>query len=204
MSKFTPMVEVLQPGKLGEAEIKHYTVTRDLSMISALRGRGEYCPEGSYAQLFVRNYLVMSDTLMERNTNWQIVREATGHTFIAGLGLGMILVPILRKPEVTKVTVIEKSQDVIDLVLPQLRAYLGADADKLEVICADILVWLPPKGWKVDVVYFDIWADICVDNIEEIIALHRRFARRKTHWMNSWCYERLKSHKRQEKSRRWY
>jgi hypothetical protein len=200
---FTPMTEVLQPGKLGEAEIKHFTVTKDASMWSSFRP-GEYCPEGEYAQLFVNGRLVMSDTHMEKNSNYDVVSQATGHTAIAGLGLGMILIPILRKPEVTEVTVIEKSQDVIDLVLPQLKAYLDGEAhSKLTVICADVLEWKPPKGWNADVIYFDIWPDICEDNLKDMNHLHRRFARRHSGWMGSWMEHSLKARRRRSRRERW-
>jgi len=70
------------------------------------RGRDTYIRPGRYARLHVGHVLMMSDTDMERRSNVQVVQQARGHVLIAGLG--MILHPILAKPEVTRVTVVEK------------------------------------------------------------------------------------------------
>jgi spermidine synthase len=103
--------------------------------------------------------------------------------------------PVLKKPEVTKLTIIEKHQDVRDIVEAPLRSFLGEASNRLEVITADIFDYAPPKGVKYDTLYFDIWPDICVDTLEEMTRLHRKFARRKTNsesYMESWRRQDLK------------
>jgi len=215
MSLYTPMHEVLSEGELGEAKIAYLNIGQAEASLTAVRaavnpGRDQAIREGTYVQLFVTGCLVMSDTQMEKRSNMHAVHESTGDVLIAGLGLGMILIPMVTKPEVTSVTVIERSADVAALVLPQLQAYLAGKygvrvAAKLKVIVADIFDWKPPTGQKWDCIYFDIWSDICGDALPEMGKLHRRYARRKTNkgaFMASWQREYLQRLERQERAQR--
>jgi hypothetical protein len=128
---------------------------------------------------------MMSDTAYEQRTNREFVRAAKGHVLVAGLGIGMILVPVLQNPDVTSVTVVEKYQDVVDLVGPSLEKFSGG---KLKIVCADIFTWKPEKGTRYDTLYFDIWPTVTTDNLKEMATLHRRFGRHKAAgaWMDSW------------------
>ena len=194
---FEKMTKILQAGTRGKAVLSTVEVTEHMSRVSAFRP-GMFCPPGKYMNLVVNGELVMSDTSMEHATNTEVIRRAQGSVLVAGLGLGMILIPMARKPEVKSILVIEQSQDVVDLVWSQIQKALGKDALKVTVVCADIFQWPIPKGAKWDVVYFDIWPNICTDNLKEMATLHRRFARRYTDWMGSWCKDLLKSRKRRE------
>jgi len=205
MIAFPSIPEVLPEGECGIAKVEHYEVSCSDSMFTSIRTMqhpGAFVSEGKYAKLMVGHRLMMSDTSMERRSNYEVVRQARGNVLIAGLGLGMIVHPILRKPEVTSVEVIEKYQDVIDLVAPEIQKWEGGE--KFSTIHADVLDWKPTKGRKWDTIYFDIWTDICTDNLDEISTLHRRFARRKPSdgWMGSWMRERLQSQRRWDKAQR--
>lgn len=206
MSPFRAMVDILPEGKKGNAKIKHVRVGKEDAGWSGLRAIvtgnvGEVIREGGYVQLFVNGCLAMSDTQMEKRSNYGVVWNAKGNVLIAGLGVGMILLPILEMHEVKSVTVIEKSQDVIDLVEPHIRKAAGRSARKLTVLCADIFEWQPPKGETWDCIYFDIWSEICTDNLDDMAKLHRRFARRKNPggWMNSWMKSDLRYRRQQER-----
>jgi hypothetical protein len=210
MSIFTPVVEIVPPGQQGVAKIDHFEISKRESEFTSMRaafGRSsEFVPEGKYVRLEVKGYgLMMTDTLMEQTTNRGVVLRAKGKVLIMGLGIGMVLIPILKNPAVTSVTVIEKYQDVVDLVVPALRASLP-EASKLGVIVADALEWTPPKGVKYDTIYFDIWPNICVDNLKDITLLKRRFARRKNPgaWMGAWVEDKLRYEERASKNRRGY
>jgi spermidine synthase len=128
-----------------------------------------------------------------------VLREARGDVLIAGLGIGMILVPILSKPEVNRVLVIEKYQDVIDLVGSHVAH------SKLTIECADILEYKPAKGSKWNTIYFDIWPDICTDNLDEIATLKQRFKYHKAvdGWMGAWVEGELRGRRRSERGRGW-
>lgn len=125
---------------------------------------------GNYVKLVDNSRIIMSDTPMEKKTNIDFVENANGHVLIGGLGLGMVLMAIQDKPEVTKITVIEISQDIIDMVTSVLPLN-----DKVEIICGDVLEWIPPKGVMFDRVYHDIWSAICSDNWEDMVVLSRRY-----------------------------
>ncbi|MCV5648158.1 hypothetical protein OFN55_36090, partial [Escherichia coli] len=73
-------------------------------------------PPGRYRRLSNGWDVVMSNTPMEIRTCQDFIERATGRVLINGLGLGMVLHAILQKDDVTHVTVIEKEQDVINLV----------------------------------------------------------------------------------------
>jgi len=202
-SDYTDMATVLPEGKLGEAEIRHLVIGEEEAAMAQLRavvtrGREKPISQGTYAQLYVRGAMVMSDTQMERRSNLGLVWNAQGRVLIAGLGLGMVLLPVAAKPEVESITVIERSQDVIDLVTPHIRRALGDNSSKLGVLQGDIFKWKPKPNSKWDTVYFDIWTDICVDSLKEMAHLHRRFGKRKSRegWMASWMHDELKDRRK--------
>lgn len=170
MSVFPDMVNVIPEGAHGSAKVEHFEVSAHESALTSFHGGRTFVPEGKYARLYVDGSLFMSDTRYERTSNLEIVRRAHGHVLIAGLGLGMILVPILKKPEVESVTVVEKSADVIALIGRHF------DAKNLVIINADIYEWKPANAEKFNVIYFDIWADTSTDDLADMGKLHRRFA----------------------------
>ncbi len=199
---FPRMAEVVPEGKSGNVRIEHFTVSELDSKFTAIRaavnGRDEFVAPGVYARLYVGGALMMSDTEMERRSNFKVVFNAHGHVLIAGLGLGMIAHPIVKKPEVTKVTIVELSPDVIKLVGPTLPK-------KVEVVEGNIFTWRPPRGTKFDTLYFDIWAGICVDNLEDMAKLHRRYARFKAPeaWVESWQRGHLQAQRSRTRHAPW-
>ena len=115
-----------------------------------------------------------------------------GHALVHGLGLGCA-VELLFYEGMEKVTVVELSQDVIDLVGPHLKSRHG---DKLEIVCADALTWKPPKGMRYSIVWHDIWPTICLDNLPQIKKLNRRYGG-KCDWQSYWAKREMKKMKRE-------
>jgi spermidine synthase len=168
------VIDYIPEGQSGNVKIEHFEVTEEASKMSRMRSvfssdRSEYVKEGKYARLIIDGSVVMSDTDMEKRSNTRVINNAHGNVLIAGLGLGMIILPLLENPEVKSITVIEKNPDVIKLVYPYLKS------DKLTVINADIFEWKPDKNSRYDCIYFDIWTNISLDNIDEIKKLHYKF-----------------------------
>ena len=130
---------------------------------------------GRYVRLVVGGEIMMSDTQMEQRTNRYFVRNAHGDVLIAGLGIGMILVPLAKSGKVKSIVVVEKSEDVIALVEPRMPDEVRAIT---KVVHADVMTWTPPRGALFDWIYFDIWPTVSGDNLRDMKALHRRFARR--------------------------
>lgn len=137
-----------------------------------------YVP-GHYTRLTHNGSLIMSDTPDERWDHYRFVREARDAVLISGLGLGMCLTGVLRKPEVTDVTVLEISQDLIDLVGPHF------DDPRLSIVCTNALDWKPPKGKTYGAVWHDIWPNMSQDNLPQMGLLNRRYAR-KAAWKGCW------------------
>jgi len=191
-STFPKMFEVVPECQSpdGSVRVDHFEVSESESRMSSLRPLGYVLP-GKYARLLIGGSLVMSDTGLERNTNIAAVRKAYGEVLIAGLGLGMILHPILNKPEVTRVTVVEVLQSVIDLISPTLKPH--QDSGRLRIVNASIFDWKPDVP-KFSTVYFDIWPDICSDNLKEMVLLQRKYARRLMPggWMGCWSRDLLR------------
>lgn len=200
---FPPMTEVVPPGKSGSARVSHFSVTKHDEIMSLLTHRPyiNSVDRGRYARLVVGDEVVMSDTTMERRSNYSVVLKARGDVLVAGLGLGMVLIPILKKPEVLVVTVVEKNPDVIKLVERHVRRFVGKNnSDKLTVVHDDIFSYRPTQ--KFDVIYFDIWNEIDGDNLPSIAKLHQKFKSKLKRsdgvkpWMNSWMANYLRSERK--------
>jgi spermidine synthase len=186
---FSQMVDIIPESQIGIARIQHRTPDKLACMRAAFHG--ETLEQRPLATLFVNGVMMMSDGYEEHRSNSTFVWKAKGKVLIAGLGIGMVLDAILKKKEVDQIVVVEKYQDVIDLVSPYFNT------PKWSWICADIFNWKPAKGEKFDTIYFDIWSDICTNNLKEISTLHQRFKnyKAKEGWMGSWNCELLKYYK---------
>lgn len=170
-------------GKIGDYEIIKSSPTKQEAFISNIRAPYRPIYEGEIiTALKYHNKIIMSDTQGEMSEMWNIINEAHGHVLIVGLGLGIILREIAKKKEVKKITVIEISREIIDLVWPN---YIGKFGRKTEIIKADIFNWKPDKKAFYNIAYYDIWNNFCSDNLEEMKKLHRKFAK-KTGYQESW------------------
>jgi len=145
----------------------------------AIKGRG--MPAGEeFTRLMRGNTLVMSDTPAEMRDHYEAVRNARGSCLVNGLGIGMVLKAILKKPEVTDVTVVELSQEVLDMVAPHYQD------PRVTFVHADAMEFKPPAGKRFQMVWHDIWDDICADNLPQMHKLHRKYGRC-ADWQGSWC-----------------
>ena len=150
--------------------------------------------------------IMMSDTPMERNTNRDFIQKANGDVIIFGLGLGLVIIPLLKKKNVKSVLVVELYQDLIDLVYPILKKH--DTENKLSVIqgdCFEIHKSIP-KEQKFDCVYGDIWIEICTDNYEEMKTLTKNWKNRINrensdsfidHWMKDYLKKQIAEEKRE-------
>jgi hypothetical protein len=175
----------LPEGQIGKWTVKRFTVSEQDAKFTALRaafkGRG-YVPAGTYTQLHCQGRgIVMSDTPDERRDHYEAVRRAEGHVLINGLGIGMVLAAVLKKLEVSKVTVVELDPDVVALVGPTYTI-----DSRVHIVTASAYDYQPPKGERYGAVWHDIWDHICGDNLEGMTKLKRKYGRR-TDWQGCWC-----------------
>lgn len=150
---------------IGEAKLELYTVPEN-NFYAMVHG----IPSGNYVRLYVGGELLMSNTRMEYFTQRDFMCSAYGDVVIGGLGLGAVVFGIQDKEEVTSITVLEKSQDVINLITSQVSFNT-----KVTIVCADVFEWVPKKDKKFDCVYMDIWPYINSDVYKEMLALKKRY-----------------------------
>ena len=151
----------------GEAYLEVYTI-KDNDFYAMMSG----IPSGDYVRLYVGREMMMSNTPMEYDTQREFLYKAHGDVVIAGLGLGSVVFGIQDKENVTSITVIEKSQDVIDLITSQVTFN-----DKVKIICADAFEWKPEKGTRFDCAFLDIWPYINSDVYEEMVTIKKWYSK---------------------------
>jgi len=99
--------------------------------------------------------LWMSLTPMELESQSHHALAAYGHTVVMGLGMGVLLYNILEREEVTKVTVVERDPDVLNLLHQIAKPTLWPGWEKARFVIADACSWKPDK--PVDYLTVDIW-----------------------------------------------
>jgi len=215
MDRFTgAMSKIIPTGTKGDWVINHFTMTKEevehAKIMGAMRpgGWGEVCDlePGNYCRLVWKGYeCVMSDTPMELRTQASPVRYATGDCLIGGLGLGIFILQLQDKSEVNSILVLEKEQDVIDLVATHLPL-----TSKVTIIKGDIFDKKAiDRARRFDFIYFDIWANVCSDNAYEVGRLKRSYRPllRKDNpasWIGAWREDDFAYQRRQDRSRSWY
>lgn len=173
-------------GACGKWRVETFEIDEKKSKFSKIRsiatgGRESYIPSGTYKRLMCGTEVVMSNTPMEIRTNSRFMFLAEGHILINGLGLGMVLVEILKKDSVKSISIIEKNEEVLSLVAPTYQK-----DKRIKFVNTDALEYKAEKGIIFDYVWHDIWTYICSDNLPEMHKLHRKYGRR-VGWQDSWC-----------------
>lgn len=191
IDKIVPTVDDLPEASCGSFYIEKHTVTEADADVGRLysfnpNSMGRYTPAGTYTGLKQGSTLWMSDTPDERCDHVEPVQRAKGTCLVGGLGIGLVVNAMLLKPEVERVIVVEIQKEVIHLVAPHYYKKFGEE--RLDVIHADVLEWKPPRDVRFEVCWWDIWANICSDNLPEMTKLHRRFGRH-AEWQGSWSRE---------------
>jgi hypothetical protein len=163
------MHEILNEGQIGDFRVEKYTIEKGnfSAMMSGI-------PIGNYVRLRDRYDCIMSNTPMEKRTNSDVVHYANGDVFIAGLGIGLIVLPIQEKENVKSVTILEKYPEIIELVGKQLPLN-----EKVKIIQGDVFTYNFPKGTKFDTIYFDIWNYVNSDVYEEMKLLRKKYRKYK-------------------------
>ena len=165
-SLYKDLTTLLEPDQIGRFKIQKFHVDGNTfyAMINGI-------PTGDYVKLTENGQVVMSNTPMELRTNLFFCRNAYGDVLIGGLGLGMIVLAMQDNEKVNSITVVEKNEDVIELIAKQIKFN-----DKVTILKGDVFTWKPDKGTKYDCIYMDIWNEIGSDIYkEEMVPLKRKF-----------------------------
>lgn len=107
-----------------------------------------------YTNLFIGDQRWMTSNV---GSTWdnvsRITPNCTGDVLIAGLGLGAQILLLQDREDVTSITVVEKTADVIDLVAPKFTNI------KVSFIHGDIFNFENISNRRFDSVIFDIFLD---------------------------------------------
>jgi hypothetical protein len=184
-------------GKLGDWEIFDRVVTREEAAMNNLRQwfnhGSRHVRPGTYKVLTYKGEAMMSNTPAEIADHVPFIARACGDILINGLGLGVALTAILKKPDVSSVTIVEVSEDLIALVA---STYLKDR--RVKIIHDDAFAFkIPRKPEKYDTVFHDIWQHISAANLPEMAKLHRKYAKR-CWWQDSWCRAECRKEARKE------
>ena len=95
----------------------------------------------------------MSMTPLEVMTLRTGTRMSRGHVVIAGLGLGHQLVEVSKRPSVKRVTLVERSRELVDWMLPAIEKYRVQKP--LDVVIGDAYEEVPKL--EADVALIDIF-----------------------------------------------
>lgn len=175
----------VKDGTSGTWKLDTFEISKDKAVSLVLRAAytgntDEFIPPGRYRRLSNGRDVVMSNTPMEIRTCQDFIERATGRVLINGLGLGMVLHAILQKDDVTHVTVIEKEQDVINLVAASF-----ATDPRVEIIHADAMAYCPPAGVTYNVCWHDIWPGFGTANLNQMDMLEGKY-QDICEWQGSW------------------
>lgn len=174
----------LPEGVAGKYKIEKFQVDPERSENTRLRalmkGRG-FVPPGEYTRLiretrdpfFPGQVIWMTDTPDEYYDLSDFLFSAQGHILIAGLGIGLVIDPLMNNEAVKSVTVLEIEPDIIQLVG---SIYLKRYPYRLEIIQADAVEW-DPEGRKFDCAWIDIWGSICSDNLPGMENFLKRYGK---------------------------
>jgi hypothetical protein len=164
-------LEYLKDEKIGDWRIETFEIPEDYARMRNVFIKNPLMKleGGIYKKLINRiDGVVMSNTPMERKTHIEAINKAKGNVLVSGLGLGMYLQNIKDKEEVTSITVIEKSKEVIELIAKYFK-----DCQKIKIINEDIFNYTPDI--KFEFAFLDIWSDISEDNLVEFDILRKKF-----------------------------
>lgn len=128
-----------------------------------------------------KNFCIMSNSEFEQLTNDKIIKNARGDVLIIGLGIGFILLPIQEKQEVTSITVIEKYQDVIQLVAPQLSIN-----NKIKIIQGDVFDYKFDDNVKFDTLFCDIYGHNEFELKDWFIENYKQYCRDENSYIDAW------------------
>lgn len=82
------------------------------------------------------------------------ISRAKGKVLLGGLGMGFMLSRIMRRPQVTSVTVVERSQELVKWLQPSIeRLY----RKRVRLVVGDAIDYMDRKGHQYDSVLMDIW-----------------------------------------------
>ena len=130
----------------------------------------------------------MSLTPMELESQAHHAYASSGHVVVAGGGLGVFLYNIAKKKSVRKITVIEKSPDIIKLLLELMKQNRWKGRSKIRFIHDSVFeVSRRHIRAEIDFLYVDIWPDLMSE--QALTDTQRIYKNLKGHKVGYWGQE---------------
>jgi len=136
--------------------------------------------------------VLMTDSEFELLSNKHFIDNATGDVLILGLGLGMVVLPLLDDDSINSITIIEQEQDIID--------YVGAKIKKLDlknkvnIKLGDAYEYYKntDEYGKYDYVYIDFWPSLnksAFKDMDEMLITYKPMKKDENSFLRCWSYE---------------
>ena len=152
-----------------------------------------------YASTFVvgKEYMILYDKSLKKTmmtshefemlTNQKFLDNAKGDVLIFGLGIGLIVFPLLSDKDVNSITIVETDSGLVNAVYPIIKN--KDHHSKLSIFIEDAFRFETNNIY--DTIYFDIWHSIDESVFDEMRLLSKKFKNNLTPdgWMDSWCSE---------------
>lgn len=135
------------------------------------------------------NKAMMSNHESETKTNQKFLDAAKGDVLIFGLGIGLIIFPLLEDDDITSITIIEIDNGLIDMISPIIKE--RDTYSKVEIVNCDAFEYHNLISKNYDTIYFDIWATIDENSTNEMDQLENLYKKNLNEfgWIDSWCSE---------------
>ena len=188
------MTELLKPKKINNYCLEYFSITDiDESICHGIPFNKKFIRLIDENEKF--NRCIMSNTPMEEYTNREFVEKAHGDILIAGLGIGMIILPLQDKEAVKSITIIEKSKDIIDMITSQIKFH-----NNVSIINDDIFNYKPTNR-KYDCIYIDIWnyvnSDVYNEEMKPLKNKYRKYLKLKkespNRFISCWAEKQAKN-----------
>jgi len=112
----------------------------------------------------------MSITPFELMTLRSGTKRAKGRTLVVGLGLGHQLIEVSKRKQVKELVLVERSQELVDWLLPRIKPHLGCELK--DVVIGDAYKKLPKM--KADVALIDIFPRYGFNKFEKLVSVNER------------------------------
>lgn len=200
---FVDLVDYYQYSIVTDRYVIHKSVLTEQNLESIEKSWNEY-RNSLYLSSFVvgKEYVILYDKTLKKTmmsnhefemlTNQKFLDNAKGDVLVFGLGIGLIIFPLLKDTEIKSITIVETDSGLIDEVFPII---IQNDTDaKVSVYMEDAFKFETDKMF--DTIYFDIWSVIDQSAFSEMRLFSEKFKNnlKPNGWMDSWCSEEESFH----------
>jgi hypothetical protein len=152
-----PSIPIYKEGKFGSWKSIRTPILRNVP------GYFTPIPQQPRGWMFKKDGVIwMSLTRMEVESQMMHIAAAKGHVVVGGLGMGFALFNIIRKPEVTKVTLLEVDPEIIQLMDRVTYWNRWPGYEKVEIVMGDARDFKPHD--PVDYMFLDIWPKLAAND----------------------------------------